>query len=80
MSIKHFSLHSTFAGCPVYWQNFIIFLQNENDMWNRDVSIPIIQGELKPYGGRYHIAGSELYDYIEFNSAEQFAWFVLSWS
>lgn len=80
MSIKHFSLHSTFAGCPVYWQNFIIFLQNENDMWNRDVSIPIIQGELKPYGGRYHIAGSELYDYIEFNSAEQFAWFVLRWS
>lgn len=73
-------MHSTFAGCPVYWQNFIIFLQNENDMWNRDVSIPIIQGELKPYGGRYHIAGSELYDYIEFNSAEQFAWFVLRWS
>ena len=73
-------MHSTFAGCPIYWQNFITHLQNENDMWNREVSVPIIQGELRPFGGRYHMAGSELYDYIDFNTDEQFTLFVLRWS
>lgn len=78
--MKHFSLHSTFAGCPIYWQNFIIYLNNEFDMWGRDVSVSIIQRELKPYGGRYHLAGSESQEYIEFDTAEQYAWFVLRWS
>jgi len=80
MSIKHFSLHSTFAGCPVYWQNFIEFLQSEFNMWNRDVSVPIIQRELKQYGGRYHMTGSEPDDYIEFDTVRQFTLFVLRWS
>jgi hypothetical protein len=80
MSLKQFSLHSTFVGCPIYWQNFIIFLQSEFDLWNRDVSVPVIQRELRPYGGRYHMAGSESNDYIEFDTEEQFAWFVLRWS
>jgi len=79
MSLKHFSLHSTFAGCPIYWQNFIRFLQSEFDMIDRDVSVPVIQRELHQYGGRYHMAGSEAQDYIEFDTAEQYAWFVLRW-
>jgi len=78
MQVKHFALDSTFSGCPVYWQNFIIYLQDYNDMWDRDVSIPIIQRELKKYGGRYHV--SEPYDHIEFDTAGQFAWFVLRWT
>jgi len=80
MSLKRFDLHSTFVGCPVYWQNFITHLQNENDMWDRDVSVPIIQRELKPYSGRYHMAGSEPNDYIEFDTEQQFTLFVLRWS
>lgn len=80
MSLKRFDLHSTFVGCPVYWQNFITHLQNENDMWDRDVSVPIIQRELKPYRGRYHMAGSEPNDYIEFDTEQQFTLFVLKWS
>ena len=80
MSLKRFDLHSTFAGCPVYWQNFIIYLQNENDMYDRDVSISLIQRELKPYYGRYHMAGSEPWDYIEFDTEQQFTLFVLRWS
>jgi len=78
--MKHFSLHSTFAGCPIYWQNFIIYLNNEFDMWGRDVSVSIIQRELKPYGGRYHLAGSESREYIEFDTEQQFTLFVLRWS
>ena len=73
-------MHSTFAGCPVYWQNFIEFLQSEFNMWNRDVSVPIIQRELKPYGGRYHMAGFEPNGYIEFNTEQQFTLFALMWS
>jgi hypothetical protein len=80
MSLKRFELRNTFARCPVYWQNFITHLQNENDMWNRDVSIPIIQRELKPYNGRYRMAGSEPWDYIEFDTEQQFTLFVLRWS
>ena len=80
MSLKRFDLHSTFAGCPVYWQNFIIHLQNENDMYDREVSVPIIQRELKPYGGRYHMADSEPDDYIEFDTEQQFTLFALRWA
>ena len=80
MSLKRFNLHSTFVGCPVYWQNFITHLQNEFDMWGREVSVTIIQRELKPYGGRYHLAGSEPWDYIEFDTEQQFTLFVLRWS
>jgi len=80
MSLKRFELRNTFAQCPVSWQNFITHLQSEFDMWDRDVSVPIIQRELKLYGGRYHIAGSEPNDYIEFDTEEQFTLFALRWS
>jgi len=49
-------------------------------MWGRDVSVSIIQRELKPYGGRYHLAGSESQEYIEFDTEQQFTLFVLRWS
>jgi len=80
MATKRFELRSTLAQCPVYWQNFIDFLQIKFNMWNRDISVPIIQRELRQYGGRYHMAGSERWDYVEFETAGQFAWFVLRWS
>ena len=77
---KRFSLHSTFAGCPIYWQNFIRFLQGKKGLWGRDVSISVIQHELKQYGGRYHMDGSESFPYIEFNTPNQFVLFALRWS
>lgn len=77
---NRFELRSTLAQCPIYWQNFIIFLQSEFDMIDRDVPVPILQRELKQYGGRYHLAGSEPWDYIEFDTDGQLAWFVLRWS
>lgn len=80
MSLKRFDLHSTFVGCPVYWQNFITHLQNEFDMWGREVSVSIIQRELKPYGGRYHLAGSESQEYIEFQDEKQLILFALKWA
>jgi len=42
--------------------------------------VPIIQRELKQYGGRYHMTGSEPDDYIEFDTVQQFTLFVLRWS
>jgi hypothetical protein len=80
MSLKRFELRSTLAQCPIYWQNFIVFLQRQLALIDRDVSVPVLQRELRQYGGRYHMAGSERWDYIEFDTADQFAWFVLRWS
>ena len=49
-------------------------------MWGREVSVSIIQRELKPYGGRYHLAGSESQEYIEFQDEKQLILFALKWA
>jgi hypothetical protein len=77
---KTFVLGSSLAQCPVYWQNFIIHLQKQTGNLYRDVRISILQKELKVYGRRYHMAGSERWGYIEFNTEKQFILFALRWA
>lgn len=78
--MKRFDLENRFDHCPVYWQNFIRHLQTEYNYMGRDVSVRIIQRELKKFGGRYHLEGSESYDFIEFESEQLLTLFALKWS
>jgi hypothetical protein len=80
MSLTRFELLSTLVQCPIYWQNFINFLQRQLVLKDRDISVRVLQRELRQYGGRYHMAGSSRWDYIEFDTDEQLSWFVLKWS
>jgi len=80
MSVTRFELRSTLSQCPIYWQNFIIYLQDQIGDYKRDVSMPVLQRELKRFGARYHMAGSERWDYVEFETNSHFMWFKLRWS
>lgn len=73
-----FQLGKSMSQCPKYWDNFIRYLQK--GFYTRDVAMPVIQQELKKYGARYRLAGSEPNDYIEFADEEHLMVFVLRWS
>lgn len=74
-----------FDGCPLSWQNFIIWLQKEKDSLYRDVSMDIIQRELKQFNAEYHYAindneGFKSPDYVSFDTEQDYTWFTLRWS
>ena len=77
-------LESTLAGCPLSWQNFILWLQKESNNFAQDVAMNIIQQELKKFNAEYnyvcHNKKAFQPDYVSFNTEQDYIWFTLRWA
>lgn len=65
--------------CPRSWQNFVHHLQQKYGCVNLDISKRNLARELQPYHARYVSIGLT-FDYVEFGSEKDYAWFLLRWS
>ena len=75
--MTRFDLGSNMKDCPKYWVNFIADI---NLKPGYDVPLRRLQRELKKYNARYHLAGSNPYDYIEFESEKDLSFFILRYA
>lgn len=71
-----FDIGTKMIDCPTCWVNFI---SDINTKPGHDVPMRRIQRELKKYNARYRLAGSNSYDYIEFDSEQDLTFFILRW-
>lgn len=77
MAVIKFELGPRMIDCPIYWANFISYI---NTKPGYDVPLTIIQKELLKFNARYRFSGSYLCDYIEFKSKKDLTFFILRWS